>query len=580
MILLTGATGYVGGRLLRRLEGQETAIRCLCRNPEVLSGRVTPGTQIVAGDLLQPASLDTAFRGVDTAFYLVHALRSGPEFESQEKQAAANFACAARRAGIHRIVYLGGLTQGDALSPHMRSRIATGKILRASGIPVIELRASIVIGSGSASFELIRALVDRLPVMVTPSWVNTAAQPVSIEDVIEYLVEAIGVRAEGGLIVEIGGPDVTSYVGIMREYARQRNLRRWFFAVPFLSPTLSSRWLTLITPIYASIGRCLIESVRNASVVRDPKALRLFKVRPAGLRSSIARALANEDRASAETRWSDAGCHSVTMAASEPGTDLLSNIQEIRIPLPRRDAFAPIRRIGGRRGWYFGNWMWRVRGLVDLMTGGVGMRRGRPDPETPLAGTTLDFWRVQIYEPDRRLRLLAEMRVPGRAWLEFRAEPDRESTVLRQGAYFEPHGLGGLVYWYLLWPIHEVMFRGMLRRIAAAALNDAAARRGVPLKSRATGAGAEPVSPTPPDGAGRDCGWSEGRRTARRRHRRRRDDPPGRPLAEGRSLPGQGRVCPGPHERGPRAPGLVRTSSDRQKGTLPRLRWSCPSWRR
>jgi len=474
MVLLTGATGYIGGRLLRRLERQEMAIRCLCRNPEVLSGRVAPGTQIAPGDLLQPASLDTVFAAVDTAVYLVHALRSGPEFETLEKEAAANFACAARRAGVRRIIYLGGLTHGNLLSPHMRSRIETGNILRASGIPVIELRASIVIGSGGASFELIRALVERLPVMVTPRWVNTAAQPIAIEDVVEYLVEAIAVQAQGGLTVEIGGPDVTSYLGIMREYARQRNLRRWFFALPLLSPTLSSRWLTLVTPIYASIGRCLIESVRHASVVRDPEASRIFNVRPVGLRTAIARALANEDRVAAETRWSDAGYYGVRVAASEPGADTLSNIQETRVPLPPTEAFAPIRRIGGRTGWYFGNWMWRTRGLLDLMRGGVGMRRGRPDPETPLVGSTLDFWRVQIYEPDRRLRLMAEMRVPGRAWLEFRAEPEGQSTVVRQCAYFEPHGLAGLLYWYSLWPIHQVMFRGMLRRISAAALDQAA----------------------------------------------------------------------------------------------------------
>ena len=476
MVLLTGATGYIGGRLLKRLEQQSMAVRCFCRNPEVLSGRVAPGTEIVQGDLLQPASLDAAFRGVHTAFYLVHALRSGPEFEKLETEAATNFARAARRAGVCRIIYLGGLTHGDALSPHMRSRLETGNILRTSGMPVIELRASIVIGSGSASFELIRALVERLPVMVTPRWVITAAQPISIEDVVEYLVEAIGVQAEGGLTVEIGGPDVTSYLGIMREYARQRHLRRWFLTVPFLSPTLSSRWLTLVTPIYASIGRCLIESVRNASVVRDSEASRIFKVRPLGLRSAIEGALANEDRVLAETRWSDAGYHGVRIAASEPRADTLSNVQEIRVRLPPSDAFAPVRRIGGRTGWYFGDWMWRVRGLVDLMTGGVGMRRGRPDAETPLPGSTLDFWRVQIYEPDRRLRLFAEMRVPGRAWLEFGAEPDGQFTILRQSAYFEPHGLGGLVYWYLLWPIHAVIFRGMLRRITAAALNQAAPR--------------------------------------------------------------------------------------------------------
>ncbi len=469
MILLTGTTGYIGGRVLGRLEGQAVAVRCLCRNPEMLRGRVAPGTEIVPGDLQQPASLDAAFAGIETAFYLVHALRSGRDFEHREREAATNFANAARAAGVRRIIFLGGLTHGDSLSPHMRSRMETGNILRASGIPVIEFRASIVIGSGSASFELIRALVERLPVMITPRWVHTPAQPIAIEDVVDYLVEAIGSPSADGMIVEIGGTDLTSYLGLMREYARQRNLRRWFWAVPFLSPTLSSRWLTLITPIYASIGRSLIESMRNASVVRNPEPSRSFMVRPVGLRCAIERALANEDRPSAETRWSDAG-YLGAGTASQPGIDTLSNIQEIRIPLSPLEAFAPIRRIGGRTGWYFANWIWRIRGRLDLMTGGVGMRRGRPDPDTPLQGSTLDFWRVQIYEPARCLRLFAEMRVPGRAWLEFRAEPVGHSTVIRQSAHFEPSGLAGLAYWYLLWPVHEVMFRGMLRRIAAAAM--------------------------------------------------------------------------------------------------------------
>ena len=486
MILLTGATGYIGGRVLRRLERQGRAVRCLARNPDALIGSVAPGTEIVPGDLLQPASLDTALKGVGTALYLVHSLRSGSEFESLEREAAVNFARAAHRAGIRRIVYLGGLTDGKALSPHMRSRIETGNVLRKSGIPVIELRASIVIGSGSASFELIRALVERLPVMVTPRWVDTPAQPIAIEDVVDYLVEAVNLEAEEPLVVEIGGADVSSYLGIMREYARQRNLGRWFFSVPFLSPTLSSRWLTLITPVYACIGRYLIESVRNPSVVRHPEASRIFNVRPVGFRCAIERALANEDRASAETRWSDAGYCGALIAPSELGTDTLRNIQEVRLPLSPAEAFAPLRRIGGRTGWYFGNWLWRIRGLLDLMMGGVGMRRGRPDPETPLPGSTLDFWRVQTYEPDRRLRLLAEMRVPGRAWLEFRAEAEGECTTLRQSAFFEPSGLGGLLYWYLLWPIHEVMFRGMLRRIAAKAMNSAGRAATVKSVSRVT----------------------------------------------------------------------------------------------
>jgi uncharacterized protein YbjT (DUF2867 family) len=443
----------------------------LCRNPEALRWRVAPGAEVVRGDLLQPASLDAAFSGVDTAFYLVHSMQAGAAFEEQEHTSAANFALAARKAGVRRIVYLGGLAHGDELSPHMRSRAETGNILRSSGIPVIEFQASIVIGSGSASFEMIRALVERLPVMIAPRWVNTAAQPIAIENVIEYLAAATRLPIEGNLTIEIGGSDVTSYVGIMREFARQRKLRRWILRVPFLSLSLSSRWLTLITPVYASIGRCLIESVRTPSVVRNPSAREMFAVRPMGVARAIARALANEDLPAAESRWSDARAQAgVRSVAPEPGRDLLINQQTTRVPLAPEQAFAPIRRIGGRTGWYFGNVLWRIRGLIDLMTGGVGMRRGRPDPETPLPGSTLDFWRVELYEPGRRLRLFAEMRVPGRAWLEFRAEPDGPSTVLRQIAQFEPRGLGGLLYWYLLWPIHEVMFRGMLRRIAAAAL--------------------------------------------------------------------------------------------------------------
>lgn len=469
--LLTGATGYIGGRLLKRLERDGLAIRCLCRNPEALGWRVAPGTELVRGDLLQPAFLSAAFAGVDTAFYLVHSMNGGEGFEAEERSAASRFAMAARAAGVKRIIYLGGLAQGGGLSAHMRSRAETGNILRASGVPVIELQASIVIGSGSASFEMMRALVERLPVMVTPRWVNTAAQPIAIEDVIEYLVAASRLPGTENRTFEIGGADVTSYVGIMREYARQRHLRRWIVRVPFLSLSLSSRWLTLITPVYASIGRRLIESVRNPSVVRDPAAGEAFAIRPVGITRAIERALTNEDRELAETRWCDAGARARGYSAQpEAVRDLLTNEQTIRVAAAPLQAFAPIRRIGGPNGWYYGNALWKIRGLIDLMMGGVGMRRGRPDPETPFPGSTLDFWRVETYEPGKRLRLFAEMNVPGRAWLEFRVQPDGSSTVIRQIAQFEPRGLGGVLYWYLLSPIHELVFRGMLRRIAASAL--------------------------------------------------------------------------------------------------------------
>jgi hypothetical protein len=272
--------------------------------------------------------------------------------------------------------------------------------------------------------------------------------------------------------VEIGGNDVTSYVGIMEEFARQRGLHRWIIKVPFLSLSLSSRWLTLITPVYSSIGRYLIASVRNPSVVGSPKAKELFDIKPMGITRAIERALANEDSAIAQSRWCDARTQGAcATSAPEPGRDLLTNEQTIRVPLPPYRAFAPVRRIGGKSGWYFGNILWRIRGLIDLMMGGVGMRRGRSDPETPQPGSTLDFWRVELYEPDKRLRLFAEMRLPGRAWLEFTAEADGSSTVLKQIAQFEPSGLPGLLYWYVLWPVHVVMFRLMLRRVADAALH-------------------------------------------------------------------------------------------------------------
>jgi len=487
MHLLTGATGYIGGRLSRRLAKEGSAVRCLCRNPEALGWRVPPGTEVVRGDLLQPASLGVAFAGVDTAFYLVHSMNSGEEFESEERRAAHNFAAAARQAGVQRIIYLGGLAHGAGLSAHMRSRVETGNILRASGVPVIELQASIVIGSGSASFEMIRSLVERLPVMITPRWVNTAAQPIAIEDVIDYLAASARLPAKGHLTFEIGGADITSYLGIMREYARQRKLRRWIVRVPFLSLSLSSRWLTLITPVYAAIGRSLIASVRNPSVVLNQAALGAFDIRPMGITSAIERALANEDRRIAETRWSDARTPAALVnALSKPDAHLFVNTQTTPVPVGPLQAFAPIRRIGGAAGWYFGNVLWRIRGLIDLMMGGVGMRRGRPDPETPFPGTTLDFWRVESYEPGRRLRLFAEMKLPGRAWLEFRAEPEGASTVITQLAEFEPRGLFGILYWHVLSPIHEVMFRGMLRRIAAAALQQ---KEDVePLKLTGTGA--------------------------------------------------------------------------------------------
>ena len=471
--LVTGASGYVGGRLFRELERRGERVRCLARRPEFLEPRVADGTEVVQGDVLEPGSLARAMEGVAVAYYLVHSMASSGDFESEDRKAAHNFAVAAREAGVGRIVYLGGLGREPGLSRHLRSRQEVGRILRESGVPTdtIELRASIVIGSGSLSFEMVRALVRKLPVMITPLWVSQPSQPMAVEDLIAYLVSAAEVAVDGSAVVEIGGADRVSYLDIMREYARQRGLKRYLVRVPVLSPRLSSLWLGLVTPVYARVGRQLIDSIRNTTVVEDDSARRLFpEVRPRGIREAIARALLNEDRELAQTRWSDA----LSSGATPPqwgGVHFGSRIvdsRSARVASAPREAFTPVRRIGGNTGWYYGTWLWQLRGLLDLLVGGVGVRRGRRDPESLAPGDTLDFWRVEAFEPDALLRLSAEMKLPGRAWLQFEVEPDGAGSVLRQTALFDPHGLLGLAYWYLLYPLHQLVFAGMLRGIVKA----------------------------------------------------------------------------------------------------------------
>ncbi len=476
-ILLTGASGYVGGRLLHRLEALGHRVRCLARRPEFLAPRVGEGTEVVAGDLLAPDTLTAALRDVETAYYLVHSMGEGEGFEEPDRRAARNFAAAARAAGVTRIVYLGGLgDERESLSAHLRSRHEVGRILRESGAAVVELRASIVIGSGSLSFEMVRALVERLPVMVTPRWVNVIAQPIAIDDLLAYLEAALDI--DESRVYEIGGAERVSYGELMREYARQRGLRRLMISVPILTPRLSSLWLGLVTPLYARVGRSLVQSICHETVVRDDRALRDFPVTPIGVHEAIARALRHEDREIAETRWSDALSSSGAAPRSFRGEGAaprgrrLIDSRECRVPVDPARAFAPIRRIGGSTGWYAFNTLWRFRGFIDLLFGGVGVRRGRPDPERLEVGDTLDWWRVEAYEPDRLLRLRAEMKLPGRAWLEFEVlpEPSRGAGAsIRQTALYDPAGILGLLYWYGIYPLHLLVFRGMLRGIAQAA---------------------------------------------------------------------------------------------------------------
>ena len=473
-MLLTGATGYVGGRLLTALEERGERIRCLARRPDVLARRVRSSTAVVGGDVSDAATLGAALAGVHTAFYLVHSMDAHGEFARRDREAAAGFGSAAKAAGVRRIIYLGGLGRGPGLSEHLASRQEVGRVLAESGVPTIELRASIVIGSGSLSFEMVRALVERLPVMVTPRWVSTRAQPIAIEDVIAYLVAALDAPAEVAGVFEIGGADAVSYREIMREYARQRGLRRWMIPVPVLTPRLSSRWLRLITPLHAALGRALIDGVRNETVVTDDRARRQFSVRPIGSAEAIARALRNEDRAFAETRWCDALGVRPAGAPAPSGARIVDS-RAAEVACGPAQAFAPIRRIGGDAGWYFGDVLWRMRGWLDLLLGGPGLRRGRRDPEALRVGDALDFWRVEAFESPSLLRLAAEMRLPGRAWLQFEVEPTGTGAHIRQTAIFDPLGLAGLLYWYALYPIHRLIFAGMLRGIAAAAVRPSVA---------------------------------------------------------------------------------------------------------
>ena len=478
LILLTGASGYVGGHLLKALEAAGHRVRCAVRRPEALHTSA-PRTTVVRCDVLDRESVVAAMRGVHTAYYLVHSMNSERSFEQTDREGARNFAAAAGTARVQRIIYLGGLGNPNAaLSPHLRSRHEVGELLRASGVQVIEFRASAIIGTGSLSFEMVRALAERLPVMITPRWVTMEAQPIAIDDVIRYLVTALASDATSNRVFEIGGAERVSYGGILREYARQRGLKRAMIRVPVLTPRLSSWWLRLVTPLQARVGRELIEGVRHATVVSNDLALRTFAIRPAGIRQAIADALRAEDLEFSATRWSNA--LSAMLPHSPWGGIRIGNhlliSQTIDVKVPPAAAFAPIRRIGGAVGWYYGRWLWELRAFADRQLGGPGMRRGRSNEETIAVGDRIDCWRVSRYEPDRKLTLAAEMKVPGRAWLDFEVQPNGTGSTIRQTAIFDPKGLFGLLYWYLSFPLHQVVFAGMLRSIAADAVRSNQAR--------------------------------------------------------------------------------------------------------
>jgi uncharacterized protein YbjT (DUF2867 family) len=493
-ILLTGATGYVGGVLLAELERRGHRVRCLVRRPTKLAGRVGPHTEVIAGDASDPGDLARACEGIDVAYWMVHSMESGIDFERADRLAAERFAAAARSAGVKRLVYLGGLgADDDRLSAHLRSRHEVGAILRASGLDVVEFRASIIIGAGSFSFDLVRTLVERLPVMICPAWLATPTQPIAIGDVVAYLAAALDLPPSPPRIYEIGGPDKVSYGAIMREYARQRGLVRLMIPVPVLTPRLSSLWLKLVTPRYSKVGRKLIDGLKNPTVVTNDDAFHAFDIRPRSLATAVHEAVRHEDTQFASRRWADLADPEDLphrYGGTAAGTRLMDH-RHVTVPVSSEAAFAVVERIGGTNGWYACDWLWQVRGWLDRLMGGPGMSRGRRDPRQLTTGDHLDCWRVEACEPPRRLRLAAEMRMPGRGWLEFEVVPNdyragggrkplsdgAAGVTIHQTALFDPKGLGGLAYWYAIWPLHELVFRRMLEGIARAAVQESRAAR-------------------------------------------------------------------------------------------------------
>ncbi|MDE3245270.1 MAG: SDR family oxidoreductase [Acidobacteriota bacterium] len=465
-VLVTGATGYIGGRLVPRLTAKGHQVRCLARNPARLEGRNWPGVEIIQGDLGDPSQAAAALRGIEVAYYLVHSMAAGQAFRERDQSMALAFGEAAAQVGVKRIIYLGGLGDPEKVhSKHLISRQEVGRCLAESGVPVIEFRAAVIVGSGSASFEMIRALTERLPIMITPTWVNTRCQPIGIRSVLEYLVEALDHPDSEG-IFEIGGTDILSYREMMLRYANIRGLRRIIWSLPVPRPELSSRWVDLVTPIPFRIAHPLVESLQTEVVVRDDRALQVFSVRPTGYDKAVHRALARMAYDDVVTTWASSLS---SLAPDKPEADQLDAHEGMLLDRRRRRVkadpawvFDVICALGGEEGWPAGNALWQLRGFMDRLLGGVGMRRGRRHPRELRVGDPLDFWRVEALEPPHLLRLRAEMKLPGRAWLQFEVQSDAEGARVEQTAFFEPRGVLGYLYWYSFLPFHRFLFPGLV----------------------------------------------------------------------------------------------------------------------
>ncbi len=467
-ILVLGSTGYVGGRLIPRLVERGHQVKCLVRDVQKAAARPwSEKAEIVGGDVFDKDSVMSAMKDVDSVYYLIHSMGSGvSKFEDLDRKAAQNVASAASAAGVKRIIYLGGLGKSDdELSAHLRSRHEVGRILAQGRVPVTQFRAAVIVGSGSLSFEMIHHLVNKLPVMICPRWVFTRTQPIGVRDVLRYLVDALEKPETSGQSLDIGGPDVISYGEMMMSVARLLKLKRQLISVPLLTPRLSSYWVNLVTPIQTHTARALIDSLRHETVCEDERAKEIFGFDPAPFEESARLALGRYREGDIETVWTDAS--SAPQYAAVDPSHLRLDQRQVVVEASPESVFGVVSAIGGGNGWYYADWLWKLRGFIDKQLGGVGLRRGRRHPTELHAGDALDFWRVAELDRGRRVLLRAEMKVWGQAWLEFAVEPHRNGhTLLKQTARYYPQGLWGHLYWYLVYPIHVSVFSGLIRAIA------------------------------------------------------------------------------------------------------------------
>jgi uncharacterized protein YbjT (DUF2867 family) len=476
--LVTGATGYIGGRLVQRLAETGHHPRAFVRDPARLASRSwADKIDIVSGDVLEYETILPALQDISTAYYLVHSMRSGAGFRERDLRGAMNFARAATAAGVDRIIYLGGLAPPRGhLSPHMGSRLEVGLALRPYGTPVTEFRAGIVVGSGSVSFEMIRYLTERMPIMFCPVWARRPTQPICIRNVLDYLVAALELPDGAPQIIEIGGPQVLTYADMLHSYARVRGLRRWIIPIPLLNPSLCSFMVGLLTPVPSAVARPLIESMRHEVLVRDQSARTLFPdIELIDYEQALTLALRHLETQDVKTRWTDALASSVTTGKPADFTmheGVIIESRTTRVAAPSVAVYRAFSGLGGSRGWLYANWTWSLRGLLDRLVGGVGLHRGRRDPDHLRLGDVLDFWRVERIEEGRLLLLRLEARSPGPMWLQYEAVPvSAEQTTLNQIVYFAPKGLAGLLYWHSLYPLHKRIFSRLVERVARRAVS-------------------------------------------------------------------------------------------------------------